>query len=104
MVLSSIYNTGDEPVSLIDLHGVLDAQYSTILGKISYLETIATFMIIFPFKFFIAKEYFFILYDELRNKSLSHKIDNLKNYTSIKGVYTEDMVQKLRKDIYIVIR
>lgn len=42
----------------------------------------------FPFKFYIGKEFFFILLDEIKNKSLSQKIDQLKQYTSTRGVYT----------------
>lgn len=32
----------------------------------------------FPFKFFMGKEIFFILYDELVNKGVSKNIDRLK--------------------------
>jgi len=58
----------------------------------------------FPFKFYIGKEFFFILVDELKNRSLSTKIDQLKSYTSTKGVYTQEMIKKVEKDIYQIVR
>ena len=58
----------------------------------------------FPYKYFIAKEFLFIFWDELINHSLSKKIDELKKFTTRKGVYTKDMVKKIKKDIYILVR
>ena len=52
----------------------------------------------------MAKEYVFIFYDELFNRSLSSKIDKLKKYTTLNKVYTREMVVKLKKDIYVVVR
>ena len=34
-----------------------------------------------------------MLYDELKHRSISNKIDELKRYTSSKDVYTKDMLQ-----------
>ena len=58
----------------------------------------------FPFQFYIGKEFFFILYDELKNRSLSHKIDDLKTYTSHRGVYTSDMIAKVNSETYELVR
>jgi len=52
----------------------------------------------------MGKEYVFILYDELKNRSISKKIDELKKYCSMKDVYTENMVTKIRDDIYLLVR
>jgi hypothetical protein len=35
-----------------------------------------------PFKFFLEKEFLFILYDELRNRSISSKVEEINNVTS----------------------
>ena len=59
---------------------------------------------IFPYKFFIAKEFLFIFWDEVINKSLSSKIDELKQRSSMKNVITKNMVQKIRSDIYVIVR
>lgn len=36
----------------------------------------------FPFQFYIGKEFFFILYDEIKQRGISKKIDDIKSYTS----------------------
>ena len=59
---------------------------------------------VFPFNFFIAKEFFFILYDELKNKSISKKIDNLKEQESLKGNFNDLMVEKINDKEYILVR
>ena len=44
------------------------------------------FMLIFiqiPFKFYLTKEFMFILYDELKNQGLSSKINEIKTYSNI---------------------
>lgn len=58
----------------------------------------------FPFQFYIGKDFFFILWDELRNKSISNKIDELKQHTSTRGVYTADMLKKIDPKTFEVIR
>jgi hypothetical protein len=54
----------------------------------------------FPFKFFLGKEFLFIFLDEAFNKSLSQKIDQLKSLTSTRDAVTEEMVSKVKDDIY----
>ena len=41
------------------------------IGLIYYLLNIFATILVFPFKFYLGKEFFFILYDEVANKSLS---------------------------------
>ncbi len=76
----------------------------SISGYVFCIMNLVSILFVLPFKFYIGKEFFFILYDELANKSLSSKIDELKQFTSIKGVYTKDMVQQVRSDIYQLVR
>eukprot|EP00347_Sterkiella_histriomuscorum_P024417 403331187 len=57
-----------------------------------------------PFKFFVAKESLIIIYDELKNRGLSSKIDDLKLYSNSKAPYSKQMVQKIREDLYQIVR
>ena len=45
-----------------------------------------------------------MLVDELKNKSLTKKIDSLKGQTKARGVYTSNMVQRVSTDVYEVVR
>lgn len=74
------------------------------VGRIFYFQNVFIVFISFPFKFYIGKEFFFIFIDEIKNRSLSSKIDELKSYTSSKGVYTQEMIKKVEKDIYQIVR
>lgn len=47
----------------------------TTVGEVFYMLNVVVVFLAFPFKFYIGKEYFFVLYDELKNRSLSKKID-----------------------------
>ncbi len=97
-------NTGDKEISIENGMEMLSIYLSNAKGTTFYLQTILSYIVIVPFKFFIAKEFVFIFYDELLTRSLSSKIDKLKKYTSINNVYTNDMVIKLKKDLYVLMR
>jgi len=45
-----------------------------------------------------------MLYDELKHRSISKKIDELKRFTSNRDVYTKDMLQQVDTDTYEVVR
>jgi len=61
------------PISYSEFFGkVLLNNY---IGIIFYLQNILIVFLAFPFKFYIAKEFLFILFYEYFNKSLSNKID-----------------------------
>ena len=75
-----------------------------LLGKLSYLASVIIILLSFPFEFYIGKEFFFMMYEEFKHNTISQKIDWLKSCTSTKGVYTEAMVEKIRDDIYEIIR
>jgi hypothetical protein len=83
---------------------VLQKFIHTPLGLMDILLRVAIQYLSFPFQFYIGKEFFFILYDELKNRSLSHKIDDLKTYTSHRGVYTSDMIAKVDSETYELVR
>ncbi|CDW76158.1 UNKNOWN [Stylonychia lemnae] len=57
-----------------------------------------------PFKFYICKECIFVIYDELRNRGLSSKINDLKAYANDNAPYSLQMVAKIREDLYEVVR
>jgi len=70
----------------------------TILGF-----TLMTMQI--PFKFYLTKEFLFILYDEFKNRGLSSKIEDLRAYSSgDRPHYSTLQVQKLREDLYQIVR
>jgi len=81
-------NAGEKQISIFDSLKVLDLYFHNMAGKIFFVQNIVSVILIVPFKFYIAKEFAFIFYDELLYSSLSNKIENLKKYTSIKDVYT----------------
>jgi hypothetical protein len=71
-----------------DSQAVFQSLMLNPLGLTMNILRIAISMCSFPFQFYIGKEFFFMLFDELKNKSLSKKIDELKKHTSTRGVYT----------------
>lgn len=48
------------------------------LGIIQAISRIGIEIFSFPFQFYIGKDFFFMLYDEVRYKSISNKINELK--------------------------
>lgn len=74
------------------------------VGRIFWFQNIITVFLAFPFKFYIGKEFIFLLIDEITKRSLSSKIDQLKTCTSTRGVFTEQMVKEVRKDIFQIVR
>lgn len=85
-----------------------EAVYQTFmrnpLGLSQNLLRVAIQFCSFPFQFYIGKDFFFILYDELKNKSISKKIDELKRHTTTRGVYTKDMLRKVDTETFEFIR
>lgn len=74
------------------------------LGLMHMSIRIAIQFFSFPFQFYIGKEFSFILYDEIKFRSISKKIDELKKYTSTRGVYTNEMVKQIDTETYEVVR
>ena len=83
---------------------VLQKFIRTPLGLLDILLRVGIQYLSFPFQFYIGKEFFFILYDEIKYRSISKKIDELKMYTSHRGVYTEDMVARVDNETYELVR
>ncbi|CDW76841.1 UNKNOWN [Stylonychia lemnae] len=104
MLMLSKIDKGQNEILEYDFEKSQKFFFSSVSGNILFAQTILHLILVFPFYFFMAKEYSFILYDELKHRSLSNKIEELKKYASMKDVYTENMVQKIRDDIYILVR
>lgn len=81
-----------------------DVLLTNPVGRAFYFQNTLIVFLSFPFKFFIGKEFFFVLIDEIFHKSLSNKIDQLKTYTSTRGVYTLEMIKEVKKDIFQIVR
>lgn len=61
-------------------------------------------MLQIPFKFYLGKEFVFIMIDELMNKSISTKMEHLKTFLGDRKLYSETMIKKVQDDIYQVVR
>jgi hypothetical protein len=60
---------------------------------------------IIPLKFFAGKEFMLILFDEIRNKSMSKKVADLKqHYNADNKVYSNQMIDKLNEDVFYIVR
>lgn len=60
---------------------------------LSFLAIEIYLFLIFPFKFYIGKEIFFIFCDEIQNNSIFQKIEDLKD-TSCRGkIFSQTMVK-----------
>jgi hypothetical protein len=58
-----------------------------------------------PIKFFIGKEFFFVMLDEIRNESISSKIQHLNDYkTQDNKVYSHLMINELNPGYYELVR
>ena len=57
-------------------------------------------MLQIPFKFYLGKEFVFIMIDELMNKSISTKMEHLKRFLGDRKLYSETMIKKVQDDIY----
>ena len=58
-----------------------------------------------PFKFYLTKEFLFVLYDEIKNKGLSSKIEDLRDFSNNESPhYSELQIEKVREDLYQIVR
>lgn len=58
-----------------------------------------------PFKFYLGKEFVYIIYDELTNQSLSTKMEHFKKQCGDpKKQYSSTVVKKLQTDLYQIVR
>lgn len=91
---------------VLNSYGIVELEYSNVpySSEIMDWTIIISQMLQIPFKFYMGKEFVFILLDEMRNKSVSAKIDDLKKYMGNRKLYSENMVQRVRNDLYRVIR
>lgn len=70
-------------------YGFCDSYSLYFNPKITYIHNLVftglAFLLIavqIPFKFYLTKEFLFILYDELKNRGISSKIEDLRAYSS----------------------
>jgi|LauGreDrversion4_2_1035121.scaffolds.fasta_scaffold299098_1 hypothetical protein len=96
--------TDDSKGVYSDPESVYEGFVKTPLGLAEAIVTVLIQFFSFPFQFYIGKDFFFMLYDELKHRSISKKIDQLKSFTSNRNVYTEDMLQKIDETTYEVVR
>lgn len=91
---------------VLNSYGIVELEYSKVKmgNKIMDWTIVLSQMFQIPFKFYLGKEFLFIFIDELKNKSISLKIDDLKLYMGNQKLYTENMVQRVRNDLYKVVR
>lgn len=94
----------DRTVVVDDPETVYEGFVQTPLGLAEAVISVLIQLFSFPFQFYIGKDFFFMLWDELKHRSISKKIDELKRYTSSKDVYTMDMLQQVDADTYEVVR
>ena len=79
--------TSDRPINQYEFETTVIQK--SLIGNSYYLMNIIVVFIGFPFKFYLGKEFLFIFLDEVFNKSLSQKIDQLKSLTTTKDAFTQ---------------
>ncbi|CDW85733.1 UNKNOWN [Stylonychia lemnae] len=57
-----------------------------------------------PFKFFVSKEFLFIMYDELRNCGLSNKVDQMQKKVYGNLGYTQQSIRQISAQHYQIVR
>lgn len=94
-------------------YGFCDSYSLYFNPKITYIHNLVftglAFLLIavqIPFKFYLTKEFLFILYDELKNRGISSKIEDLRAYSSNgeNQHYSQLQIEKLREDLYQIVR
>jgi hypothetical protein len=87
-------------------YGIVELFYERVAEGTQVMDwtIILSQMAQIPFKFYLGKEFVFILIDELRNKSISTKMDHLKTFLGNKKLYSETMIKRVQDDIYQVVR
>ena len=61
---------------------IIEAFLDSKWGLADIFIRVMILYLVFPFQFYIGKEFFFILYDEIKQRGISKKIDDIKSYTS----------------------
>ena len=60
----------------------IEAFLETQWGLADIFFRVMIMYLTFPFQFYIGKEFFFILYDEIKQRGISKKIDDIKSHTT----------------------
>ena len=95
-------NTSEERVRdpTVILETFLDSKW----GLADIFFRVMIMYLTFPFQFYIGKEFFFILYDEIKKRGISKKIDGIKSHTTQRNVFTRDMLHKVDSETYELVR
>jgi ABC-type Fe3+ transport system permease subunit len=73
-------NTSEERVK--DPTKIIEAFLDSKWGLADIFFRVLIMYLTFPFQFYIGKEFFFILYDEIKQRGISKKIDDIKSHTT----------------------
>ena len=99
ILLNSVqYGLSDSPnlINYPEIQTSYNVWYRSVRFSSMYLQV--------PFKFYIIKECLFTIYDEFRYKAISSKINDLKRFSSDNKPYSNLMVEKIREDLYEIVR
>lgn len=109
-ILFAVFAMGSEQI-ILNAYGIVTLQYSTIPWVAAILDwtIILCQLLQIPFKFYLGKEFVYILIDELLNRSISRKMDHLKYYQTMTSgkdgvTYSETVIQRVRDDLYQIVR
>jgi hypothetical protein len=91
---------------VLNAYGIVSLQYNNVpyASEILDYTIILAQLLQIPFKFYLGKEFVYILIDEFMNKSISKKMDHLKYYQSEKKKYSETVIQRVHNDLYQIVR
>ncbi len=73
-------NTNEDRVK--DPTVIIEAFLDSKWGLADIFFRVMIMYLTFPFQFYIGKEFFFILYDEIKQRGISKKIDDIKSHTT----------------------
>ena len=80
--LSLKVNVNSEEHQVKDPSLIIEAFLDTKWGLADIFFRVMIMYLTFPFQFYIGKEFFFILFDEIKQRGISKKIDDIKSHTT----------------------
>jgi hypothetical protein len=92
---------------VLNSYGIVELNYAHVPLAKEFMDwtMILSQLAQIPFKFYLGKEFVYIIYDELRNQSLSTKMEHFKKQCGDpKKQYSSTVVKKLQTDLYQIVR
>lgn len=86
-------------VAIYALNDIILAENKILLGMLSVIGAFQ-----FPFFYFLAKETIFILYDEIKNGSLTSKLSDLRKKRRADQLYSIQVIEEYDENVYRMIR